>query len=444
LSSIAQLIGTNILALAFVLGVMILIHEFGHYAVAKMLKIRVDVFSLGFGPRLFGFRRGETDYRVSALPLGGYVKMAGENPDDELTGSADEFLSRPKMERFAVAVAGPFMNIMLALVLTAGNLMLGVEVPAYLHEPPVVGSIAPNSPAERADVRLGDRVLSIGNTETPTWQDVEIAFGTAPRSPLVVTLQRDGQTVTTSVTPETAGDSEMGSAGVGPHMPSIVASVEPDSPAAKAGLQPGDEVIKVSSASAEALTFAKAAQLISENEGKPLEITVRRGSEILTRPITPARIRGDVRIGYVRQNPPFVMEKFGPGRAVSEAVSRNWRLTKLTFTIVGKIVTGDASIKAMSGPIEIARYSGAAARAGIGPLLSFMGLISLQLGIFNLFPIPILDGGVILLLLIEGLIGRDLSFRVKERIFQVGFIFLILLMGVVIFNDLSKTIPLFR
>ena len=444
MSTIAQLIGTNILALIFVLGVMIFVHEFGHYAVAKFLKIRVEVFSLGFGRRLFGFRRGETDYRVSLLPLGGYVKMAGENPEDELTGSVEEFLSRPKLHRFAVAVAGPTMNILLALAITSVNLMLGVEVPAYLHEAPVVGSIAPNSPAERGDLRIGDRVLSVGTTETATWQDVEIAVGTAPRSPLVVSLQRQGQVLTTSVTPESAGESEIGSVGMGPYIPSIVASVEPNSPAAQAGLMPGDEVIKVKSPAAEAFAFAQSARLIAENEGKPLEITILRGGEEFTRTITPARIRGDVRIGYVRQNPPSVMEKFGPGKALTESVARNYHLTLLTFSIVGKIVTGQASIKAMSGPIEIARYSGAAARAGLSPLLGFMGLISLQLGIFNLFPIPILDGGVIFLLLIESLIRRDLSLRVKERIFQVGFIFLILLMGIVILNDLNKSFPIFR
>ena len=141
----AQIIGTNILALIFVLGVMIFVHEFGHYIVAKLFKIRVEVFSLGFGPRLFGFRKGDTDYRVSALPLGGYVKMAGENFDEELTGSKDEFLSRPKSHRMAVAIAGPLMNFLLAIALLAGNLIMGVQIPAYLYEPPIIGAIDPNS-----------------------------------------------------------------------------------------------------------------------------------------------------------------------------------------------------------------------------------------------------------------------------------------------------------
>ena len=155
MSNFFQLIGTNVIALVFVLGVMILIHELGHYMVAKALKIRVDVFSLGFGPRLFGFRKGETDYRVSLLPLGGYVKMAGENPEDELTGAPDEFLSRPKMHRLAVAVAGPVMNILLAIVLVRINFMLGVEMPAYLREARIIGSIAPRSAADRGGIARG-------------------------------------------------------------------------------------------------------------------------------------------------------------------------------------------------------------------------------------------------------------------------------------------------
>ncbi|MBI4457197.1 MAG: RIP metalloprotease RseP [Acidobacteria bacterium] len=439
-----HLIGTNVVALIFVLGVMILVHELGHYIVAKLLKIRVEIFSLGFGPRLFGFRKGDTDYRVSALPFGGYVKMAGENPDEELTGSGDEFLSRPKSHRLAVAAAGPLMNILLALVLVTANFMVGVELPAYLHEAPVIGSISPQSPAQRANLQIGDRILSVGGTKTATWQDVEIAIGTSPRKPLAISVERIGQTLTVTVTPEAVSNTEIGAAGIAPHIASIVASVEPNSPAEKAGLKPGDVVIKVKSATMEAFSFPTAAELIAGNEGKPLEFTIRRGQQILVHTIIPVKIRGDVRIGYVRENLPYVTEKFGFVGAIQEALARNYKLTLLTFDVVGKIVTGQASIRAMSGPIEIAKYSGAAARAGVGPLLSFMGLISLQLGIFNMFPIPILDGGVIFLILIEGLLRRDLSLRVKERIFQIGFIFLILLMGIVIFNDLNKSLPIFR
>jgi regulator of sigma E protease len=370
--------------------------------------------------------------------------MAGENPEDQPTGAPDEFLSHPKAHRLAVAAAGPAMNILLAIVLVTINFTLGVEMPAYLHEAPVVGSIAPRSSADRGGLHVGDRILAVGSSDTPTWQDVEIAIGTAARKPLVVSFERGGKVMNSSVVPEAAADSEMGSVGIAPQASSIVAAVEPGSPAEHAGLKPGDEVVKIKSGDAEVFSFAHSVQVIAENEGKPLEITLRRGQELIVQTITPAKIRGDVRIGYMRAPPPFVLERFAAPRAFREAVVRNYKLTLLTFNIVGKIVTGQASIRAMSGPIEIAKYSGAAARAGVNPLLSFMGLISLQLGVFNLFPIPILDGGVILLLLLEGIMRRDLSLRVKERIFQVGFIFLILLMGIVILNDLNKSFPIFR
>ncbi|HEY2931628.1 MAG TPA: RIP metalloprotease RseP [Acidobacteriota bacterium] len=440
----AHIIGTNILALIFVLGVMIFVHEFGHYVVAKLLKIRVDVFSLGFGPRLFGFRKGDTDYRVSALPLGGYVKMAGENFDEELTGAEDEFLSRPKSHRMAVAIAGPLMNFLLAIGLLAGNLILGVQIPAYLYEPPIIGAIDPHSPAERAGLRVGDRILSIGNSKTQNWEDVTFATGASARRPLPFRIQRDGKQLTGSITPEPAPDTQLGWIGVGPLFPSIVGSVEPGSPADRAGLKPRDEIIKVKSPTREVFTFSQARALIAENEGKPLEFTIRRGKETLQKTIIPQKIAGDVRIGYVPEPPPLMTKKFGALDAIRESIQRNYRLTLLTFNIVGKILTGDASIRTISGPIEIARYSGEAARRGASIMMEFMAMISLQLGIFNLFPIPILDGGVIFLLLVESLIRRDLSLQVKERIFQIGFIFIILLMGIVLFNDLNKSLTLFK
>ncbi len=443
MSDMLHLIGTNILALIFVLGVMIFVHEFGHFMVAKLLKIRVEVFALGFGPRIFGFRKGETHYRVNILPLGGYVKMTGESFDEELTGSRDEFLSRPKSHRLAVAVAGPLMNILLAIGLITANFMSGVEVPAYFHEPPVIGSIEPHSPAERAGLQIGDKILSVGDAKTHTWQDADLSIGTSPRRPVAITFERNGQRLSRTIVPEAISEAEIGSIGIDRVIPSVVAAVDPNSPAERAGLRPGDQIMKVRSVGVEVSTFAEVRRLISESEGKPLEFTVRRGDQIFARTITPTKINGMVRIGYAPPNP-TVIEKFGLARALSEALERSYKLTIITFHIVGKILTGEASIKAMSGPIEIAKYSGAAARAGASSLMTFMALISLQLGIFNLFPIPILDGGVIFLLLLEGLMGRDLSLRVKERIFQIGFIFLILLMGIVIFNDLNKTLPLFK
>ena len=213
-------VGTSLIAFVFVLGVMIFVHELGHYGVAKLLGIRVEVFSLGFGPRILGFTRGNTDYRVSLLPLGGYVKMAGENYDEDLTGSEDEFLSRPKLHRFAVAVAGPVMNILLAWILLAVNYTAGVEVAAYRGQPAVIGVIAPDSPAARAGVQLNDRIVRIDGEPTPAWQQVELAIGISPNQTLRLSLEReDGSLVDKEVTTATQGTSEMGTIGAGPWVP---------------------------------------------------------------------------------------------------------------------------------------------------------------------------------------------------------------------------------
>ncbi len=433
-------IGFSIVAFLFVLGVMIFIHEFGHYAVAKLLGIRVDVFSLGFGRRLIGFERGDTDYRISLLPLGGYVKMAGENYDDELSGDPGEFMSHPKKHRFAVAVAGPLMNIALALILVAATFMLGIPVAKYLRQPAVIGSIAPDSPAERIGLQIQDTIVAIDGDPTPTWQEAELQISISPNQDLVLSIERDGNVFEQPVTTSITEGIEIGTIGAGPFISYIVADVGSNTPAARAGLQPDDEITQVSIGEQTSTGFNDSAELINSSEGLPLQFEVRRGSRVFETTITPEEMEGRWRIGTTIQV--MRVEQYGFFEALSRSVDRNYRLTMLTFEVVGRIFTGRTSLKAMSGPIEIARFSGMAAALGGVQLLNFMALVSLQLGIFNLMPIPILDGGVIALLGIEGLMRRDLSMRVKERIFQVGFVFLILVMGIVIFNDLAKNLPI--
>lgn len=426
----------TLLVFAFVIGIMILAHEFGHYLVAKLLGIRVEVFSLGFGPRLFGFRRGGTDYKVSLLPLGGYVKMAGENFGEALTGAPDEFLSRPKSERFLVAVAGPTMNLLLAVALLAAIYLIGVTVPRYLHEPAVIGEVEPNSPAAEAGLVPGDRIVAIEGDHMHTWEQVELAIATSPQQRLTFTIERAGQRLKKEITVRVEGD--VGNIGVSPLIPAIIEQVEPNSPAEKAGLRAGDRILKVEGVQRAAYTSRGMMELIAASEGVPLRFTVERGDKILTLEITPVRIDDKVRAGYVSPLLPVVVEKYGPIDAVKRALERSANLTVLTLDITWKLIRGKVSLRTLSGPIEIARYSGRAARAGFEALLGFMALVSLQLGIFNLFPIPILDGGVIFLLLLEGIRRKDFSLAVKERIVQAGLLFLFLLMGIVILNDLSK------
>jgi regulator of sigma E protease len=451
---------TTILAFIVVLGITITIHEFGHFAMAKLLKIRVLVFSLGFGPKLAGFSRGGTEYRLSPLPLGGYVKMAGETFDEERHGAPDEFLSHPKWHRFLVAIAGPLMNILLAIAILSFSYLEGVTVARYHKQPAIVGPVVANSIAQRAGLETGDHIISVRGNSVKTWEDMEIALATAPRDSLDVEVERGGRRLNLHFSPPDTEQVDAASLGIKFSIPrTIVAVVDPKSPAHLAGLRDGDEILSVEGNGRAGKDYDEILNIISASKGIPLHFEVRRpgkarkadaggqspvaepqGGQILHLTVTPVEMNGRVVIGFVPEIPSD-LEKYGLGGAILQSVKRNYEMSALTFRIIGRIFSGRASVKTISGPIEIARISGSAARTGSARVFfGFLGLISLQLGVFNLLPIPILDGGVIALLLIEGILGRDLSLGLKEKIIQVGFVFLILLMGFVVFNDLSKIV----
>lgn len=436
-------LGWNLASFVFVLGIMIFVHELGHHLVAKLLGIRVDVFSLGFGPRLFGFRRGDTDYRVSLIPLGGYVRMAGENYDDNLSGSPEEFLSRPKTHRLAVAIAGPAMNVLLAVVLLSVNFMVGIQVPAYLTEPAVIGHIADGSPAADAGLQIGDRVVAIEGRETPNWEEVQLTIATSPDQKVAISVARGNEVIQKIAAVAESESSGVGYIGIMPPVSTVITTVEPTGAAARASLQPGDAILKVTANDAEATKMTEILALIAARGGEALQFTIQRNKEVIVREVTPV-LEGDrAKIGVSIGQLPILetkTERYGPFEAVGRSIERNYQLSSLTFRIIGKLLVGATSLKMMSGPIEIAKFSGQAASQGAMALIGFMALISLQLGIFNLFPIPILDGGVIALLLVEAVIRRDLSLQAKERIFKIGFFFLVILMSIVIFNDITKNI----
>lgn len=441
-----------------VLGITITIHEFGHFAMAKLLKIKVLVFSLGFGPRILGFTRNGTEYRLSPIPLGGYVKMAGETYDEERKGEPDEFLSHPKWHRFLVAVAGPFMNIMLAVAILAVTYLGGVYVPRYPQQEAIVGPVASGSIAARAGLQTGDRIIAVNGNKVTTWQDMEIALGTAPRDSLRVEVERGNRVLPLHFDAPKADQVDPGVLGFKVPLPkTVVYSVDDNSPAHKAGLKRGDQILSVSGNGRTATDYSEILNLISQSKGVVLNFTVRRpktepdkdetwdaaqspDSRVLQMKITPVEEEGRVVVGFYPDYPSD-LQKFGIIGALRQSIRRNYEISTLTFRIIGRIFTGSASMRTLSGPIEIARISGDAARTGSARVFfGLLGLISLQLGVFNLLPIPILDGGVIALLLVEGIMRRDLSLNLKEKIVQVGFVFLILLMGFVILNDLSKIV----
>jgi regulator of sigma E protease len=434
----------SVLAVAVILGFMILIHEFGHYAVAKLLGVRVEQFAIGFGKRLVGFRRGETDYRINLLPLGGYVKMSGENPMDERTGDPGEFLSHSRWHRFLIAIAGPSMNILLAIGLLTVVYMVHYEYPAVLDEPAVVGWVIPDTPAAKAGIQAGDRLISIDGIQNPTWEQVNPREAMSPNQPLDVTLERRGQTISMTIVPEPLGNDQIGSAGWLPKEPNVrITDIESGLPADKAGMKVGDEIVALNGQPVPAIEMM--IETLKRTKEQPVEITVLRDGQSKTFTIQP--VLADVsglgekryRVGVASQ--PMKVVSLAPGAALARSIDRNKQGSLLILELLKKMVQRKMSIRSIEGPIGIGRAAGdAAVKKGWTPLLELTSAISLNLGIFNLLPIPIMDGGVILLLFVESLMRQDISLPIKERIYQAAFVFLVLFAVMVIYNDLVKTL----
>jgi len=427
---------TTILAFVFVIGVLVFVHELGHYLAARRIGVRVLKFSLGFGPRLIGFTRGDTEYCVSAIPLGGYVKMAGENADDPRSGQPDEFLSKTKWQRFQVLIAGPLMNILLAVVVSAVVLMQGADVPAYLDEPPVIGSVEKGSPAEKAGLAIGDRILTVDGRGVETWEAFDVAIGTTrPNREIIVTVLRDGSAASLPVTPSAVGQFEVGHIGVYPKVHPRVRTVSAGDPADKAGVKPGDIVTAVNG---EMVSFARQlSDAIGKNAGKPIVLSIVRGGKPIDLSVTPRQDGSVGRIGISIGNE---MRRFEPTafQAVKMSVERSWEMSGLILRTLGGLLSGATSPKQLMGPVGIAQLSGESAQEGWVSLLALLASISLNLGLLNLLPIPVLDGGHIFIMALEGVARRDFSVRVKERMLFAGFVLLMLLMVTVIYNDLTR------
>jgi regulator of sigma E protease len=425
----------TILAFLFVLGVLVFVHELGHFLAARRLGVRVLTFSLGFGPKLLKIRRGDTEYCVSAIPLGGYVKMAGENPDDPRTGQPDEFLSRTKWERFQILIMGPVMNIALAIVVMAVVLAQGAEVPVYQDQPPVVGAVTAGSPAEGAGIRPGDRILSVAGEGVDTWEDLFIAVGTRANRDISVAFLRDGQTRSVTVRPESDNRFEVGRIGVLPNSNPIISSVIVGEPAEKAGLKGGDIVLAVNGE--QMATRDQLIEAISRNAGHEIALTVKRGDQQLQLRATPEQ-RGDRGMLGVYVTEPTRRLDPNAFEAIQMSIERNIEFSGLIFRTLGGLFVGETSPRQLMGPVAIAQLSGESAEAGWFALFSLMASISLNLGLLNLLPIPVLDGGHILIMAVEGIARRDFSMAVKEKMLLAGFVLLMMLMVTVIYNDLTR------
>jgi regulator of sigma E protease len=425
----------TLFAFLFVLGVLVFVHELGHFMAARRLGVRVLTFSLGFGPKLLKFRRGDTEYCISAIPLGGYVKMAGENPDDPRTGKPDEFLSKTKWERFQILIMGPAMNIILAVVVMAIVLAQGAEVPIYQDQPAVVGAVTPGSPAERAGIQRGDRILTVAGDEVDTWDDLFIAIGTRPDRDVAVTVQRGGQTQSMTMRPVAETRFEIGNIGVLPDINPIVASVIAGQAAERAGLKAGDVVLAINGE--RMVTRTQLIEAISRNGGREINMTIQRGGQQLQVAATPEQ-QGDRGMLGVYVTEPTRSFTPGPLEAIKLSVERNIEFSGLIFKTLGGLFVGETSPRQLMGPVAIAQLSGESAEAGWIALFTLMASISLNLGLLNLLPIPVLDGGHILIMALEGVARRDFSMAVKEKMLLAGFVLLMMLMVTVIYNDLTR------
>jgi len=451
---------------ALVLGVMILVHELGHFIAARLFGVRVDVFSIGFGPRLFGWKRGATDYRVSALPLGGYVRMAGQDPSEidsahstaipgteknnaaypESKGAPDELMNKPRWQRAIISFAGPFVNLIFpVLLLTVYFVTIGIPYPEYQDKPVQVTQVPASSPAATAGLRAGDKVTALDGEQNPTWEQAEkVLTKLTPDSKLSMEVEDAGakKSVTLPVEQKDLEQPErlLGFAPIRP----ILEDVAPGYPAQRAGLKEDDVVTAVDGKKIQ--WWGEFTERVRGSNGKPVALDVERKGQQLHLVVTPQAAtneRGETiyQIGVqVHEDTAYKRVAFPEGAKYASQVT----IEKIreTASIVGRLFSGRVSLKQLQGPVGITRAAGQAAKKGPLALISLMVLISVNLGILNLLPIPILDGGHILLLGIEGILRRDMSMAFKERFVQVGLVFLLVVFAIVMYNDVVRLLPI--
>ncbi len=414
-----------------VIGILVFVHEFGHFIMAKRAGVRVEKFSLGMGPKLFGYKRGDTEYVISALPLGGYVKMAGENPDEEPTGAADEFQSKTVWQRAKIAATGPLTNIALAFLIMPVVFMVGT----YTLGPAMVGFVEKGSAAEQAGFKVGDIIEKINGRTIVDWEKAEMLIAVNPDTDIKVVIDRKGEKQTLTLRPKLDAEHNIGTSGLYPDIPVEVGKLKPGFPAEKAGVKINDKVIAVNGNTV--YYWNQFSSVIKDSNGKKLELLVERGGKRLPIMVTPAEDNGRYVIG-VEPIVRMIFKKYGFFESLSLGVDKTIEFIDVTFITLKKLLTFGLSIKTLGGPVMIAQMSGRAAAAGLSAFLSLLAMISISLGILNLLPIPVLDGGLILFLVIEAIRKKPLSRKVMEVAQSIGAAVLITLIAVVSYNDVMR------
>jgi regulator of sigma E protease len=419
-------------ALIVVLGIIIFFHESGHFLLAKAFGMRVFIFSFGFGKRLFGFKRGDTDYRVSLIPLGGYVKLEGE-PDDVISedtaprGDGNDFLSRPRWQRLIVYFAGPAMNAVLAILTFTIIFMMGVGVPGVRYDVPTIGAIDPGSPAALAGLEPGDTFITFDGEPAEDWEQVQLGVLMRPDRDIVVEIAR-GQERFSRTIHSRIGEERMGDIGVFPLV--RIGQVVPGTPAEAAGVKVDDGLLRVAGEPLQ--SFSDVPAKVRAAGDQPLSFEILRGAERLTLSIAPKE-------GRVGISEKFVIKKFGFTRALKEACRETWDRTVQMVSLLKQLLTFRVAAKsALSGPIGIAQAAGEAARTGIVSILFLIALLSISVGVLNLFPMAPLDGGHIAVLIAEMVIRRELPEKAKIVFLNAGFVLIMALMVFILYSDLSK------
>ncbi len=428
--------------LLVLLGVMIVVHELGHYWAARICDVKVEQFSLGFGPRLFGFKIGETDFRFSAILFGGYVKMLGQDDmavDPGTNPDPRSFLNKPRYQRLFIAAAGPAMNILLAIGLLAGLFMYQFPKLVNADGPAIVGHVEKGTPAAASGVQEGDTIVEFDGLKNPKWEDVMVKELTGADKAFAFTVKRGETTLPLTVTPKTDEKSQVGYAGWREQSEIRIKYILKGYDAAKVGLEPGDVVISVNTTPVRSLT--KLIEIVRESEGKAVDLIYERQNVRNKVSVQPKYSDAEKRwmIG-IQLEPKYVLVSLGPIDALKQSLAYNLRGATMIVDYLKGVVQMRLSPKQFEGPVGIARMAAAAAKEGAADFLSLMAMVSLNLAIFNLLPIPVLDGGMILVLLVEMIRRRDLSLRLKERVLQFGLAFLLMMVVFVLYNDISKAV----
>ena len=416
------------------LGVMILIHELGHFWAALAVGVKVDTFSIGFGPRIWGFQRGETDFRLSAVPFGGYVRMLGQEPGDEHALDPRSLQAKPRWQRAIVIIAGPMMNLILAV-----GLVTGLYMYAYPKETDTtITSITPDSPAAKAGIQVGDRIVKFDDQAHPTWDSIFSTEIVSAGKTLPVTIERNKQQFDFNLTPEMDPKEGVGLIGWSGEQNIQIGTLLQGGPAQKAGFVPGDVFLTANGQKVVSVLTVR--QIVTHSGGKPVHFQVMHNGKPEDLTVTPQATKDpqmpfQIGVGFKTY---YQVMKLGFGEALQHSIDFNIHNATTMFQVLGGILELRVSPKNISSPIGMAKMANDAASQGAWSYLFLMAFVSLQLAIFNLLPIPILDGGTLLLLLIEMLLQREVSIQVKETVFKLGFVFLMMLVVFVIYIDISK------